>query len=329
MSDMQTMGMGGGTYGHSQQGFPAALGYPQYDYMYQPEFVSGFLTNFQCNSIGEFLAMSNCANFQCGDVAHFKMLCEPEVFRLDNKDEDLKVQYYKGTTKDLRITEYLYCNLKIDDVDKRYWCDYEEVQRRYADMLGRKFALAADETLFHEMIMGSHCFNQGHAAGAQCRGYDLGTCQKPVPVTKDNIHEFISSMLGVIHEQCTDQDMQPFLVVPECWAHYMRLNEHLSSYYHAGNCLPCSPLITGVHPNEIMGFQLFTSDRLPKVMVNGKLAHYLMFGYRNATCFARGFEKFETVTMERTMGQFDRAIMSWGHGVLYPELIGHSVACLV
>lgn len=310
-------------------GLPAALGYQQHDWWYEPVFMQGFLTNFICSSIGEQIAMTNCANMTCGDTAFFRKLCQPRIYRLDAKNQTLKHDYYSGTTKQLRITEYWYSNFKIDDIDKRHWCNYPAVRAMYAEMLGKKFGHQADESLFADMIMGADCHNRGNNAGLQCRGYKLGTCEKPQPVSIDDIHLYISSLMGVLEERCDDSTMQPFLVVPKCWMHYLRNNERLSSYFHAGNCLPCSPLLTGRVNNEIMGFELMYSDRLPKVTVNGKTGHYILFGYKNATCFARGFERFDTVQAERSFGSYDRAVMSWGHEVLYPELLGHGVACLV
>lgn len=310
-------------------GMPSSFGYPQHDYMYTPEFVQPFLQNFMCGSIGEFLAMSNCANFRCGERAYFKKMARPRVHRYDSKNQRMKVDRYSFTTIEMALTEMFYSNVKIDDHDRRFWCELPQVQARYASELGLEFALEADKTLFVEMLKGVHCHNKGSHAGAECRRYDLGTCAKPLQMAIEDTHMFFAAARGVMQEQCFMNGGQMFMVLPTCFQYYVQLNKELNAYYLAGPCVDCTPLRSGVVDREINGFQIIYSDSLPKTQVNGKTVYHILFGYKEATCFARGFEKFETVRMTESLGEYDRAIMGWGHKVLYPELLGRAAVCLV
>lgn len=328
----QQMGMAdvhAGVFGHDKiGGLPSAFGYTQYAHQYQDEVVTPFLQNWMKASIGDFISRSNCANFRCGDTAIFRMMGEPRVHVFDDKNQDMKLDRMSFTSKTIVLNKYFYSNIKLDDFDKRYWCDLPEIASRWSSMLGNKFARQGDKTILLEILKNVPCYNQGNMAGAECRSYKLGEKSCPVWVSMKNVHAFIAACMGVLDETCQDAEGQPYMILPTCMKTIIKLNPNLNEYWMAGPCVSCSPLRTGVHDREVGGFTLIFTDMIPKTRLGNKIGYHILFGYREATCFARGFEKFATIQMERGMGEINRAVMGWGAGSLYPDLTGRAFICI-
>jgi hypothetical protein len=76
-----------------------------------------------------------------------------------------------------------------------------------------------------------------------------------------------------------------------------------------------SPILNGKFPLQIMGFDMYFTDQVPKVqdVATNKTAYWIVAGNKKATGFAQQLEDHEIITMEHSFGKFYRGLWVYGH----------------
>jgi hypothetical protein len=181
--------------------------------------------------------------------------------------------------------------------------------------------------------------NTGHNAGLEAGGIDLGTPDRPLTLTPDNIDTFVSQLIEVKgqmpetnilgHQLFGPGDCGLFAIMPPAMEQLFRQAPIYNDYYKIGDCNPCS-YFTDTFDRKPGGITFIKNHCLNPVVCTdgsnaGKTAWPILFGCRYAGIeFKFNIENvYSEVKEGGSMSLFyDTIATSTPLNVLYPCFLG-------
>jgi hypothetical protein len=303
-------------------GFPVAGGRPNYSGNFIPEIWSGkLIENFYDATVlaaisntdyeGEIRQMGDTVNIRTTPEITIKTYVKGQTLQVENPDKPkLQLVIDKG--------EYFACI--EDDVDK--------VQSDIALMdtwskdASERMKIKIDQRVLTDILPGIAAINKGATAGRITTGFNLGTTNAPLTVTKDGasstvpVIDLLVDMGTVLDEaNCPEQDR--FVVIPAKMAGLIKKSE-LKDASLSGDSM--SVLRNG-RLGMIDRFTVYVSHNLN--VSSGKFS--IVAGHKMGFTFASQMTNMETIRAESTFGNIIRGLQVYGYQVVKPEALTQAV----
>lgn len=291
-----------------------------YNAFKDPVYRNAFLKTYICAAQTDQITNTRCLDStRClPNEVNFRRPCIPEI-RPYYQNMNMKHDDYKMTRVKMFLNERWYSSHKMDDEDADDWCNSAELRASYAESLGMIYALKQMDTTIAQMIKDAGCLTGN--VKTKCGDLDLGTEENCVEVDKTDIHEYILRHKTAHSTICKTMMGEMFLLLPECAEAISLANDYFLDASKTGSCTSCSPLITGVHPNKVFGFNIIWTNSLKPIVVNGECCYPIISGFTDATCFKLKYDKHRITNPSDNWGSLEQTKMAWGHKVLEPNLI--------
>lgn len=247
------------------------------------------------------------------------------------KGMTLSAQVPSAGLIELLIDKGKYFNFVIDDVD--------EVQSdlRLMDMFSndaaQKMKIGIEALVFDGVVAklasastqtgSASSQNMGNSAGAKSGNIALGTAGTPVIVTKANVLDVIVDTAQVLDEQNTGETGR-FMVIPP-WMAAMIKKSDLKDASLSGDG---QSVLRNGRLGEIDRYTLYVNNNLKVTGTDGSYSNvvHMLFGTRDAICFASQFTKMETLRSTTTFGNIIRGVQVFGYEVTKPDALGRLYA---
>ncbi len=308
-------------------GVPAASGYPQYSgNLITPIFSDRVLERWYASTIYSDISTTDYyGDIPQGRGDQVTFFREPKVIVRDYvKNEPLTHDTFDAEPVTLTIDRAKSFSVKMNKIDEKMMANWEQFKERLLVSAGRELAYNIETPLINEMWSNAAPYNQGQEAGFISQSINLGAPGAPLVITKENVNEVMSWVHQVLDEVNAPKEGR-FMVVPPAMVTAMK-NSDLKAAYLTG--LSTSPLINGMLPENIAGFMIMESNRIPTVMDTGvnKLVYHIIAGVRSATAFAGALEESRTMTDVDDFANYYQGLSVYGFKVLYEEGIVHLYA---
>lgn len=298
----------------------ASAGYSQYaDALITPQFGDRLIARGYCSFVsGDITTTDYTGDLnKCGDQITF--FIEPEIAIHDyQKNQVLQPQELESDSVTMVVDKAKYYNVKLDRIDEKQICLIEQWVAAFLKRASYNMKRLIDPEILMEMAVDCAPFNKGMNAGKESHSQQLGEPGNPVPITAANIIDVLTRLAVVLAEACRWEDGKMFIVLPNI-AKGPLLASDLKAAYLTG--LSMSPILNGKLPMEIMGFNVYFTDQVPKVQDNGKTAYWIVAGNKDATGFAQQLEDHEIVNMEKSFGKYYRGLWVYGDQVFLKDAI--------
>lgn len=241
----------------------------------------------------------------------------------------------------------------------RYWAfRYPDIAQALTDVpnlagtLAKEGALSLaqdiEEEFFGDIYAKCDTYNKGNAAGRISGSYVLGNSTAtdgsgngPLYLYKTQaladadttsnrkkaaVVDAIAAAAGCLGEQKGGKQGRPFIVIPEAVAVRIQTSE-LKDASLAGDTK--SIIRLGVESiGSIAGMDIYRSNLLPKVTVDGRTCFVCLFGDTTAITFANEISKTEMYRDPETFADVHRSLCVYDWFVRWAERFGHMVVTL-
>lgn len=304
----------------TKQNIPAASGYPQLQVLNHPTFAKGFTQTFTATTLAGHITSQDIIPKEIKDVGDVVVFRRPPVAEIFDyqKNQDLEVSHLSSATEEMAIGRAKYYNLKVDRVDEKQVADIGGYVRAFVESTKTLLADKVDNELLTEMPIAAAACNKGRNAGARTHMFDLGSGGSPITLTPANIVDMLTKLTIVLQEQ--NVDPKGFYAVFPLPAQALFFQNAILA--NAGiSGLDRSVIIEGTIPN-VMGFDIYFSNRMPMYDESGKVAYTILAGSKQATGFVNQMTVNETVDKDsRSFAKYWRGLTIYDFKVLIPEAV--------
>jgi len=304
-----------------------ALGYNGYNWAGDERIIAKYEWDQDCMSVADSITNTLAE----GDVRCYGPVCwervgEPTV-DCYVKNQPIKFQE-PPETDDVcfDINNNLYWAQKTDKIDAYRFCQFAEFRNVILQRLDEVVARKKDELVFAKQIAGAHCDNRGNKTSC---GFDFGSCEKPITLNCKNIVGKLSEVEAQLSDKCHNRDQgRPKLPHPAKFKHALRMSPVIQNMAYHQQCVEGCPLRDGTHIGNVMGVDLFESNKLPSFIDDaGDEVFLIPVGYQSATLMAHGLECLELdVPHPDFFGNIDRMLVAFDAEVMWPERMALLVA---
>ncbi|KVT91872.1 hypothetical protein WK59_03810 [Burkholderia ubonensis] len=292
----------------------SSAGYSQYaDVLITPQFGDRLIARGYCSFVvGDITDTDYTGDLNKGgdQITYF---IEPEVeINEYQKNGTLQPQELESESVTMVVDRAKYYNVKLDRIDEKQITFIDKWVESFLKRADYNMKRLLDPEVLMRMALETAPTNKGMNAGRESESQDLGEIGNPVPITGANVIEVLTRLDVVLREACRWEDGQMFVVLPNV-ARNALMSSDLKAAYLTG--MSQSPILNGKFPLQIMGFDVYFTDQVPKVqdIATGKTAYWIVAGHKKATGFAQQLEDHEIITMEHSFGKFYRGLWVYGH----------------
>lgn len=307
---------------------PAAAGYPQYSGNLSHPIISQELIErfYQTSIFGEISTTEYLGELtKGGDQITFWR--EPTVVVRDYVKGGV-IQHDTLDTEPvtLVIDKAKTFSLKIDKIDEKQMQMWDVLKAAFMQNASRTMADMIDGEILGSVYADVDSANQGATAGVVSGDYNLGATGAPVAVTASNVVEVFTSLHGVLNEAAIPREGR-FIVIPSL-IETVLLNSDLKAAYLTG--MAESPMLNGKLPNTIAGFDVYITDRVPRVYDSGVSAwcHHILAGTKAGIVFATQLEDTRVIEDANSWATHYQGLQVYGFDVIQPTALAHLYARL-
>jgi len=165
--------------------------------------------------------------------------------------------------------------------------------------------------------------NMGNAAGAKSANIALGATGAPVAITKANVLDVIVDTGQVLDEQNAPESNR-WVVIPPWMAALIKKSD-LKDASLSGDG---TSLLRNGRIGSIDRYNLFVNNNLKVTTTDGAFSNvaHILFGCKQAICFASQFTKMETMRAQTTFGNIIRGVQVFGYEVTKADALGRLYA---
>ncbi len=281
----------------------AASGYPQYSgSLIPPMFSSKLVEQFYCSSTYADITTTEYSGElnKCGDQITF--FRSPRVrVRRGQKDSTIKHDTIDTCPITMVVDKELEFSVKIAKIDIKQICNWDSWQTALLKSASYNIGEAIDQELLAKMYVEADPTNKGATAGVRTQSYNLGEVGAPVALTADNIWQFLTTIAGVLREQCLPMD-DLYIVLPDVALPILLNSAYIASNAGlAGACceVASNAVLNGKIPAKIAGFDVYISHNVPFVTDSGHTAYSMATGWRGASAFAMQIEETRIIDNDK------------------------------
>ncbi|MBN3777438.1 hypothetical protein G3O06_07720 [Burkholderia sp. Ac-20345] len=292
----------------------SSAGYSQYaDVLITPQFGDRLIARGYCSFVvGDITNTDYTGDLNKGgdQITYF---IEPEVeINEYQKNGTLQPQELESESVTMVVDRAKYYNVKLDRIDEKQITFIDKWVESFLKRADYNMKRLLDPEVLMRMALETAPTNKGMNAGRESESQDLGEIGNPVPITGANVIEVLTRLDVVLREACRWEDGEMFVVMPNVSRNAL-MSSDLKAAYLTG--MSQSPILNGKFPLQIMGFDMYFTDQVPKVqdIATGKTAYWIVAGNKKATGFAQQLEDHEIITMEHSFGKFYRGLWVYGH----------------
>ncbi|SAK62617.1 hypothetical protein AWB76_03280 [Caballeronia temeraria] len=300
----------------------SSAGYSQYaDALITPQFGDRLIARGYCDFVSGDITDTDYTGdlSKCGDqITYF---IEPDVEIHDyQKNGVVKPQELESESVTMVVDRAKYYCVKLDRVDEKQVCFIDDWTNAFLKRASYNMKRLIDPEVLMRMAIETAPTNKGMDAGKESQSQDLGEIGNPVPISALNIIEVLTRLDVVLRESCRWEDGAMFVVLPNIARNALMASD-LKAAYLTGQAQ--SPLLNGKFPLVIMGFNVYFTDMVPKVLdvATGKQAYWIVAGNRKATGFAQQLEDHEIINMENSFGKYYRGLWVYGSKPFLPDAL--------
>ena len=298
------------------------------DSLNQPHIHGSLLEELYTDTIFSEIATTDYfSDLRCGTTVIIQREPDINIHRYQ-KNQRLKIDPIQGICEhELSIDHAYYANVKFDDLDKEFICRENDLREAFRHRVIRKMKETVEAVAFSTIFADAAVANQGDSAGAQSGMYDLGKLGTPYDMNPDTIMNFLFYADAVLMEQSAPMDGNRFMIFPNVAKPIFVQSPYMNKDL-LGDCVDCLPARTGRMYNDIYGFNIYFSDRLPSCTdpVTNQTAYPILFGHSDAMAYTMHMGNFEVIRLEGTFGEALRVLMTFGVGTVREELLGAGYA---
>lgn len=260
-----------------------------------------------------------------------------------------KLTYEDPEAKDERhtINRAKYYGFRVKDVNQAL-SDIPAFAAKWTKEGALELAKKLDEEFFADVYAKCDPKNCGNAAGRISENYTLGNATNtdgsgngPLYIYKTQaladadttsnrkkaaVVDAIAAACGCLDEQKGGKNARPWIVIPSAVAVRIQTSE-LSDASLAGDTK--SILRQGVESiGSIAGMDIFRSNLLPTVTIDGRKCFICLFGDNSAITFANEISKTEMLRDPDSFADLHRSLAVYDWFPRWPERFGHLVVTL-
>lgn len=281
----------------------------------------GLLAELYCETMFTEIATTEWFDgLECG--TQVTVMHEPDFeFRDYEKDQKLEVETPKVCTTTFGADYAKYAFIKLDDLDKKYVCQYNLLRPAFEKKIRQKTLEVVEGTIFNHIYHEAHEMNQGSTAG-ESGMYNLGRVGAPFVATPDSMFDLMLYDSGVLDDQCTE-DSERWLVLPK-EAKVLFGQGLLGKTVLNGGCNICTDARNGKMYEDLSGLDIYFSSRLPKCIdpITGDTTWITPFGQKQGMGYTLDMGNFEVLRLEDAFADAVRILVTFGAGAGRPELLG-------
>jgi hypothetical protein len=188
----------------------------------------------------------------------------------------------------------------------------------FSDDAGEQMKITIDAQVLGSVIADPVAANRGNSAGAVSGNIALGVTGTPVDVTKANILDRIVDCGQTLDEQNVPESGR-WLVIPP-WAAAQIKKSDLKDTSLSGDS--GGSIIRNGRLGMVDRFTLYVSNNLTSASETPGLSFNMLFGTKDAVCFASQMTNVETLRAETTFGDIVRGLNVYGFKTTKPEALG-------
>ena len=287
----------------------------------------GLLAELYCETMFTEIATTQWFDgLQCG--SEVTITHEPDFeFKPYEKDMRIEAETPKVCTTTIGANYARYAFVKLDDMDVKYVCRYNQLPDAFERKIRRKALEEIERTIFSHIYREADATNQGLTAGASGL-YNLGAIGNPFHVTPDTAMDLLLYDGGVLDDQCVP-DMGRWIVLPK----EMKVifgQGLLNKTILNGGCNICPDARNGKMYEDLAGFDIYFSPRLPKCTdpITGETTWIIPFGQRDGMGYVFDIGDFEVFRLQETFANAIRVLVTFGAGAGRPEALGYNYITL-
>lgn len=307
-------------------GVAAAAGYRQMLHSLQaPKFSDRVIRQVYCRSVAMDVTNGDFMDGLIGCGSNIGFRVEPAIdIHEYQKNQNLVPQELETNWRWVSIDRAKYFNVKIDRIDKKQICDWDEFASNFCTQASKRMYTELDPEILLKMAQQASKCNKGNNAGMD-GDIDLGQYGSPITIDQENIVDALACKKIVIEQSCRWEDGKMFVVMPTI-AEKAFYNSSLACYDKTGTQ---SITLSGRIRDMYMGFKVTFSNHVPRVWdaVKRRWCYYIVFGHEDATGFAQQIDECDVMKIEKSFGDYYRGLWVYGHGTLIPEGVGVCYAC--
>lgn len=233
---------------------------------------------------------------------------------------------------ELLIDKGKYFNLVVDDVDD-VQSDLRLMDIFSADA-SQQMKIGIEQMVFDGLVtklLASPVTQTGNAttqnasntAGAKSANIALGTATAPVVITKSNVLDVIIDSAQVLDEQNATESGR-WLVIPP-WMAAMIKKSDLKDASFSGDG---QSMMRNGKIGSLDRYNLYVNNNLKVTATDGSYSNvaHILFGTKDAICFASQFTKMETLRAQSTFGNIIRGVQVFGYEITKPDALGRLYA---
>lgn len=307
-------------------GVASSSGYSVYSGLNNPIYARLFQTRMYAETLHGRVTSQSVVPAELrnhGDLAVFRRPPRGQVFKY-NKNQDLDVSHFNGSTFSFKVDKAWYTNLKLDEVDLKQIPEIMQWIKAFQTDSLEQLGSEIDHDIMQTMVTQAHQCNKGNAAGARTHSHRLGQMGSPLQLTASgaiNPLTLAAVMDAVIGEQNV-RGMGKFMIWPTMVQPLILANEVMRDACASG--LSKSSLLTGeVAP--FGGKMHYFSANIPTYIdpVTNQVTYPVILGLKSATGYVQQLSRNEVITQDpRSFSQYFRSLFIAGWGVVEPcELV--------
>lgn len=304
-----------------KRSIPSSAGYSQYvNSLQTPKFSNRIIRQVYCRSVAGEVTTGDFSEglVSCGSTLGFKV--EPAIEIHDyQKNQTLVPQELETEWRWISVDRAKYFNVKIDRIDKKQICDFEELRSQFCTNASKRMFQQLDPEVLMKIAVQAHKGNKGATAGREGM-INLGTYGAPRMVNGANLIDLLSDLKIVMDGTCRFEEGRMVLILPT-EAQKAFYTSELSKFDQTG---VVSPLLNGSLRGSYMQFRISFSNNVPRVWdaATNRWAYYVIFGHDGATGMVQQIDECDVVKIERSFGDYYRGLWVFGHDTLIPEAVG-------
>jgi hypothetical protein len=215
----------------------------------------------------------------------------------------------------LNVDKGKYFSFVVDDVDA------VQADLRLMDMFSndasQQMKIKIEQELFAAIYSQTHASNTGNSAGAISGNIALGAASSPVAITKANVLDVIVDCGQVLDEQNVPETGR-WLVVPPWMAGLIKKSD-LKDASLTGEG---TTILRNGRLGMVDRFTLYVNNNLTLTLDGSTNVTNMLFGTRDAVCFASQFTKMESLRSTSTFGNIVRGLQVYGFKTTADKTLG-------
>lgn len=251
---------------------------------------------------------------QAGDTVYIRSI--PSITIRDySKGQTLVHERPSSDPIQLFIDKGKYFDFVVDDVDKVQ--SDVKLMNMFSDDASEQMKIAIDNQVLGSIYADPVAANKGNSAGAISGNIALGATSSPVDITKANILDRIVDCGQVLDEQNVPETGR-WMVIPPWMAGQIKKSD-LKDVSLSGDGVS---IVRNGRLGMIDRFTLYVSNNLSSASETPGLSFRMLFGTKDAVCFASQMTNVETLRSESTFGDIVRGLNVYGWKTTKPEAMG-------